>query len=60
MKTSMRRQPKQKRSQERVDRILDAAAEVFDEVMELRHEPTRRDRDTRSSSGRIVISVLSR
>jgi AcrR family transcriptional regulator/transposase-like protein len=29
---SMRRQPKQKRSQERVDRILDAAAEVFDEV----------------------------
>ncbi|MGH7998179.1 MAG: TetR/AcrR family transcriptional regulator, partial [Brasilonema sp.] len=29
---SMRRQPKQKRSQKRVDRILDAAAEVFDEV----------------------------
>jgi AcrR family transcriptional regulator len=32
MKTSMRRQPKQKRSQERVERILDAAAEIFDEV----------------------------
>ncbi|BAZ24157.1 TetR family transcriptional regulator protein [Kalymmatonema gypsitolerans NIES-4073] len=29
---SMRRQPKQKRSQERIERILDAAAEVFDEV----------------------------
>ncbi|MFQ4162401.1 MULTISPECIES: TetR/AcrR family transcriptional regulator [Nostocales] len=29
---SMRRQPKQKRSQQRVERILDAAAEVFDEV----------------------------
>lgn len=28
----MRRQPKQKRSQERIERILDAAAEVFDEV----------------------------
>ena len=28
----MRRQPQQKRSQQRVDRILDAAAEVFDEV----------------------------
>ncbi len=28
----MRRQPKQKRSQQRVNRILDAAAEVFDEV----------------------------
>jgi AcrR family transcriptional regulator len=31
-KLSMRRQPKQKRSQERVNRILDAAAEVFLEV----------------------------
>lgn len=30
--SSMRRQPKQKRSQERVNRILDAAAEVFLEV----------------------------
>ncbi|GAB1543426.1 TetR/AcrR family transcriptional regulator [Scytonema sp. NUACC21] len=29
---SMRRQPKQRRSQQRVERILDAAAEVFDEV----------------------------
>ena len=28
----MRRQPQQKRSQQRVDRILDAAAEVFDEI----------------------------
>ncbi|GJD20793.1 transcriptional regulator, TetR family [Rivularia sp. IAM M-261] len=28
----MRRQPKQKRGQERVERILDAAVEVFDEV----------------------------
>lgn len=28
----MRRQPQQKRSQERIERILDAAAEVFDEV----------------------------
>ena len=28
----MRRQPKQKRSQERIERILDVAAEVFDEV----------------------------
>ncbi|BAZ37922.1 TetR family transcriptional regulator protein [Calothrix sp. NIES-4101] len=28
----MRRQPKQKRSQERVDRILEAAVKVFDEV----------------------------
>src|SRR5579883_11964 len=28
----MRRQPQQKRSQQRVERILDAAAEVFDEV----------------------------
>ncbi len=31
-KTSLRRQPQQKRSQERVERILDAAAIVFDEV----------------------------
>lgn len=31
-KPSMRRQPKQKRSQERVNRILDAAAEVFLEM----------------------------
>lgn len=31
-KASMRRQPKQKRSQERIERILDVAAEVFDEV----------------------------
>ena len=31
-KLSMRRQPKQKRSQERVNRILDAAAEVFLEM----------------------------
>ncbi len=30
--TKMRRQPQQKRSQERVERILDAAVEVFDEV----------------------------
>lgn len=29
---SMRRQPKQERSQQRVERILDAAAKVFDEV----------------------------
>jgi AcrR family transcriptional regulator len=31
-KTSLRRQPQQKRSQERVEQILDAAAIVFDEV----------------------------
>lgn len=30
--TSLRRQPKQKRSQQRVERILEAAAEVFAEV----------------------------
>lgn len=31
-KASLRRQPKQQRSQQRVERILNAAAEVFDEV----------------------------
>jgi AcrR family transcriptional regulator len=30
--SKMRRQPQQKRSQERVERILDAAVFVFDEV----------------------------